>query len=304
MCGALICSERKLHNFSMVSFTGDTDIYIYDIKRLSVNIDHFIHLHLDEFTDINSFKLLDNENTMVILLGTQCILYAIKKNRHVYYDFKIPLYDPILFCLYTIMAEEYIHIHSAGFFKNGQAYALMANSGTGKSSLLLGLLKSGAGYICDDQLSIKVTNDKCYAFPSSSIMPKYTIQTLRYYGINHLNLRKTDNHNEVQKYFTNLRGIRKCKTSIPLKSIYLIEPNPNTDCIYHTPVYKVNEYRKHFIHNELNQLKYIKIENLNRAKKIVNDLSNLNSYVDMYIIHYQKKFENMPALVDYIFNLE
>ena len=77
----------------------------------------------------------------------------------------------------TLLSDD-LALHGAGVEIDGKFVALMALSGTGKSTLLWALLDSGARFANDDMIPVKVQAGSVVAYPSVSLPSKLSRKAL------------------------------------------------------------------------------------------------------------------------------
>ena len=66
-----------------------------------------------------------------------------------------------------LQQRDYLVLHGAAVLTGGEATVFVAPMGTGKSTLLAGLINKGFNFLCDDVCAIKISKDNIQAFPAS-----------------------------------------------------------------------------------------------------------------------------------------
>ena len=119
-----------------------------------------------------------------------------------------------------------VPLHAAGLEIAGRNVALMAASGTGKSTLSWFLLERGARFGCDDLIPTYLTDAGVIAYPSVSLFPKLQREAVDRHGLNPAALRPADYGTGKEEYYAPLHPCRRVPGPAPLAAAFLLRPLP------------------------------------------------------------------------------
>ena len=118
-----------------------------------------------------------------------------------------------------------IPLHAAGLEIAGRMVALMAESGTGKSTLSWFLLSRGARFGSDDLIPTYLTNGGAMAYPSVSLYPKLQREAVDRHGLNPADLRVADYGTGEEEYYAPLEARQRVPGPRPLTAAFLLRPS-------------------------------------------------------------------------------
>lgn len=191
-----------------------------------------------------------------------------------------------------------IPIHAASFITNEKLIGIIAESGTGKSTLSWKFMERGANYFGDDVLPINTWNIP-YANPSISIQPKITKESAEKLNIDYQKYKEIVPH--VGKYLMNLN--EDIISSYPQKIDYLFILKPSQLGIYNKPVIeRVKNERSISLFME-NTHGWWALPLNERKNKLV-DYYELSKNVQLYKIYYERNFDSITSIIDEIQSFE
>lgn len=300
--GGRIHSECSIEYADPVNFEGPADIEICYLdnkhkKRLVSKFDKGNTLKND------LYQVVRIEEEFLIYRNGICIIYGQLQKKLIFCDFYSFYYNALLIVINRIMLDRYIYIHAGAIQKGDTAFGLMADAGTGKSLTTWGLAKKEGKYITDDILPLQRKRNTFYAAPSSSVRPRFTLNSLHFAGIDPLTLPKDiDRSVTVQedKYYIRTHNLKKCTHHIPLKTIFILRPDDHVENVKIKSLDIVDLQDQVLYNNLVNkQFNIITAPNW-RIKDIISDLYYISKLVRFKEIKYQKRLENFPAIVDAI----
>lgn len=122
-----------------------------------------------------------------------------------------------------------VPLHGAGLELAGKYVALMADSGTGKSTLSWFLLQRGAQFGNDDLIPAYLTDEKVVVYPSVSLFPKLSREAVDRHGLNVADLLPADYGTGEEEYYIPLPPSRRVPAPAPLSAVFLLRPCPKAD---------------------------------------------------------------------------
>lgn len=122
-----------------------------------------------------------------------------------------------------------VPLHGSGLEIAGRYVALMAESGTGKSTLSWFLLSRGARFGNDDLIPTYPTTDGALAYPSVSAYPKLQREAVDRHGLDPTALRPADYGMGEEEYYAPLTPDRRIPAPAPLAAAFLLRPQTLDD---------------------------------------------------------------------------
>ncbi len=119
-----------------------------------------------------------------------------------------------------------VPLHGAGLEVAGRYVALMADSGTGKSTLSWFLLGHGARFGNDDLIPTYMVEDRAVAYPSVSLFPKLSREAVDRHGLDPADLLPADYGTGEEEYYVPLPPARRIPAPAPLAAAFLLRPRP------------------------------------------------------------------------------
>lgn len=119
-----------------------------------------------------------------------------------------------------------VPLHGAGLEVAGRYVALMAMSGTGKSTLTWFLLTRGARFGNDDLIPTYLSDAGAVVYPSVSMFPKLQREAVDRYGLDPSALRVADYGTDEEEYYAPMEGDRRVPGPAPLAAAFLLRPVP------------------------------------------------------------------------------
>lgn len=127
------------------------------------------------------------------------------------------------------IARGGVPLHGAGLELDGRNIALLAASGTGKSTLTWFLLEHGARFGNDDLIPTYLTDTGTTAYPSVSLFPKLQREAVDRYGLDPAALRLADYGTGEEEYYAPLRPEQRTPGPAPLAAAFLLRPRPEAE---------------------------------------------------------------------------
>jgi len=119
-----------------------------------------------------------------------------------------------------------VPLHAAGLEIAGRNIALMAASGTGKSTLSWFLLEEGARFGNDDLIPVYLSDAGAVAYPSVSLFPKLQREAVDRHGLIAADLRPADYGSGEEEYYAPLHPCQRVPGPAPLSAAFLLKPRP------------------------------------------------------------------------------
>lgn len=117
-----------------------------------------------------------------------------------------------------------VPLHGAGLEVAGKYVALMAASGTGKSTLSWFLLQRGARFGNDDLIPVYLDDDGATAFPAVSLFPKLQREAVNRHGLAVADLVPADYGTGEEEYYVPLPLPQRAPAPAPLSAVFLLRP--------------------------------------------------------------------------------
>lgn len=145
-------------------------------KRLS---DNFVVLFNDDSVLLN----LNKFGILVLIRGDTVVVDYNFVHEHMVYNNLIELIMP-----YFFLKNGFLILHAASCRYNDKTILFSADSGVGKTTLLLSLLKVGAEYISDDIVCIFKSENQYHCIGLDFTFPKANAKTIEMLGITKNNI--------------------------------------------------------------------------------------------------------------------
>lgn len=126
------------------------------------------------------------------------------------------------------IARGGVPLHGAGLEIAGRTVALLAASGTGKSTLSWFLIEQGARFGNDDLIPTYLTDTATTAYPSVSLFPKLQREAVDRHGLDPAALRPADYGTGEEEYYAPLLPAQRTPGPAPLIAAFLLRPWPET----------------------------------------------------------------------------
>jgi hypothetical protein len=197
-----------------------------------------------------------------------------------------------------LMYRDIIPLHASAFCINNRIIAIIAEAGTGKSTMLWdGIMHSGK-FVTDDMLPVEMQGGECIGYPSVSIMSKLSQISLDYFNIE-------NNYNEKirdgsSKFWIPIPTEKRLTTRQMLKDVYILQP-------YDDDGLEDGEYEIIRINSgsEKNKCVFPNILGIfmlpmSQKKRLLIKINDIYQCININIIRYKKTFEIMDNVVDKI----
>jgi len=200
----------------------------------------------------------------------------------------------------ALLQGGWLPLHTASVEIEGRVAAIMAPSGTGKSTLARVLLDDGARFFCDDLTLVEVSLSGVLAIPSLSIHSRLKSDVMQRRGLHLADYQEVYPSNDY--YWFPIDVSRRGNTPLNLSSIFILQP---TDKVASTGqiLYKrvVGGQALTLLMNNLLGM-WVTLPYIN-AKEIADACIKLASTTPIYILEYHKCVEVLPRLADLIRDL-
>lgn len=117
-----------------------------------------------------------------------------------------------------------VPLHGAGLEIGGKYAALMADSGTGKSTLSWFLMTRGALFGNDDLIPTYLSEAGVTAYPSVSLSPKLSREAVDRHGLNPAVLPPANYGTGEEEYYVPLPPEKRVTAPAPLSAVFLLHP--------------------------------------------------------------------------------
>ncbi|GBF75268.1 hypothetical protein PA598K_03660 [Paenibacillus sp. 598K] len=126
-----------------------------------------------------------------------------------------------------LIFRGYVPIHASCVQLNGCTYAIIADSGVGKSTLTWNLLRNGAGFLCDDVSPICSQEAKMSVIPSVSLNSKLWKSSIDQLGMDYQKF--TPILPDMDKYHVPVRGEQRVTSPQEINALLLLNPFEETE---------------------------------------------------------------------------
>lgn len=281
--------EKKRYNQCKDLDKNATNVYIKkgNVDYLNYNATRKKHIS-------DNFVVLLNDESMLLNLNKQGILIYIKDDT-VVVDYK-DLYEHIVLNnLVELIIPYYYHkkgglvLHASSCRYNGKTILFTADSGVGKTTLLLSLLKLGAEYISDDIVCILENNNRYQCFGLDFTLPKANANTIKMLDINSSNI--------IGASGINAKSFISLKNNYPISSfvdavIFLKPVNDNNGI----KLRKESEPEKQLLEQTIGIWGISKIEII----KLLSKWKSFADAVNVYSMEYTKESSFLDEVVSYL----
>ncbi len=117
-----------------------------------------------------------------------------------------------------------VSLHGAGLEISGKYVALMADSGTGKSTLSWFLMMRGARFGNDDAIPTYSSEAGVMSYPSISLYPKLSREAVDRHGLNANRLLPASHGTSQEEYYVPLPPLQRVTVPAPLSAVFLLRP--------------------------------------------------------------------------------
>ena len=182
-------------------------------------------------------------------------------------------------------------LHAGAVSLDGQFFGVLAASGTGKSTLIWSLVQSGALFGNDDLVTVRVGDDSPIAMPSVSLFPKLCAPSL---------VERADDTPTVELYpgsgefWMQIKPNQRLTEAQKLRCLFALEPDDSASQIKTRRWSKEEaavQLPKHLHGNRFGQ-------SFVGPKALQNRLMKLAEETPIYSLHYPKKFDQIPFLIE------
>lgn len=118
----------------------------------------------------------------------------------------------------------YLSLHAAAVELEGRRIALLAPSGTGKSTTLWALLEAGARFANDDAVPVRLENGRAMAIPAVSLYPKVGRELLDRYGLDTAGMPEVGRGRD--KWWYPVSPEQRVPHAAPLATVFALQPRP------------------------------------------------------------------------------
>lgn len=258
------------------------------------NVDYLNYNATRENHISDNFVVLFNDESMLLNLNKQGILIYIKDDT-VVVDYK-DLYEHIVFNnLVELIIPYFYHkkgclvLHAASCRYNGKTILFTADSGVGKTTLLLSLLKLGAAYISDDIVCILENKNRYQCVGLDFTLPKANANTIKMLGIDSSNIIGASGINT--KSFIFLKNNYQISSFVD--AVIFLKPVNDKNGI---KLRKVNEPEKQLLEQTIGIWGISEIEII----KLLSKWKSFSDVVNVYSIEYTKESAFLEDVVSYL----
>lgn len=198
---------------------------------------------------------------------------------------------PLIICNYYLGRTIY---HAASFSFDNKTYAILGNSGIGKSTLISSLIsQAGVTFNADDILSISTTETDMIAYPSCSLPMKLWDKSLPYFQTICSDFQKKKINPDIEKYWI---YIKNCNMSeLPISTIFVLKPyfpNEKDTAIEFREMQFIDKFET--LTKNLHVL-WCLDNNLRNLQ--ISKISSVTKKIKLIELHYPRSFEKLNDVI-------
>ena len=122
------------------------------------------------------------------------------------------------------LAHSGLPLHGAGMEIDGRYFALLADSGVGKSTLSWYLLQNGFRFGSDDLVPVRMTGESVTAYPAISLYPRLERAAADENGLDISDLLPADYGTDEEAYFVPITQERRVVEAHTLNAVFVLRP--------------------------------------------------------------------------------
>jgi hypothetical protein len=185
-------------------------------------------------------------------------------------------------------------LHGAAINTGRGAIAFLGMNGYGKTTLAYFFLKEGASLITDDVLPIVQNKNATFALPACPSMNLWS-QTLS--ACPGINQKRCEPREGKHRYSLQSLDIRFCRSKVPLRTIYLLDPAVKESCkgVEIAPVSRARAIIDLLAYTRANSM-----IGLLKQKELIETYAGLLKNVHVRRLRYPRGFEFLPQIYNAI----
>lgn len=192
--------------------------------------------------------------------------------------------------------QGYLSLHACSVEVDGRRIALLAPSGTGKSTTLWALLQAGARFANDDTVPARLDDGRPVAFPSISLYPKVSPELMGRYGIDSTGFERV--YPSSDKLWYPVPAAQRAEGPARLTAVLALEPRaPDSDAPIRCDRKRVPEAVPVLMRNSLTALGSRPPLD---TRSIMAHYAALAGKVPVYSLTYPKRLDVLPELAEAI----
>lgn len=190
-----------------------------------------------------------------------------------------------------------VALHGAGVEVDGRFIGIMAPSGAGKSTMLWALLNVGALFGNDDVIPVRIIDGRVVAFPSVSLHAKLSREALEKRGMDAEQLEEWVPNSD--EYWIPMEAQQRVREPRPLAALFVLRPTVDAASPDEVHVRKVDAGVALSLLME-NTQGLLAASQMVDGKELFARYSEIMRTVPLYVLHYHRSFDALPALTQLI----
>ena len=241
--------------------------------------------------DSANFVLLFYDDILLKIYKTGKRIDLVCKTDSISEGLRCLVSAPLIICNYYLGRTVY---HAASFSYDNKVYAILGNSGVGKSTLISSLVSQvGVRFNADDILSLSITETDIIAYPSYSLPMKLWDRSLPYFQNVCSDFQKKKINPDIEKYWI---YIKNCNMSeLPISTIFVLKPhfsNENNTSIEFREMQFIDKFAT--LTKNLHVL-WCLDDNLRNLQ--IGKISSVVKKINLIELHYPRCFEKLNDVI-------
>lgn len=190
----------------------------------------------------------------------------------------------------TYLRKE-LPLHAGAVSLDGHFIGVLAESGTGKSTLIWSLVQSGALFGNDDLLTVRMDEGIPLAMPSVSLYPKLCAPSLQACAVK---TPAVEIYPDSGEFWMHIRPDQRLTESQPLRALFALEPDETANEISVRQWDEAEAASTLLLHLHGAYFGYAFIG----GRKLKKRLMKLVANTPIYSLRYPKRFDQIPRLIE------
>lgn len=201
------------------------------------------------------------------------------------------------------LLKGYLPIHSCSISFSGKQCAIMAPSGTGKSTLLWSLIENGAVLFNDDVTVLSVNDRKIIAYPSLSLHSRLNLSKVDRYNI------LINRYNSFDKllpiypgsdhYWIPIHYKDRITSPASLGALFVLRPSKNPPYEHYAEVKRI--YGGEIISTLMSNTQGLwALRSILKPENIFKQYISIARTIPVFELHYNRSFTILPKLIELV----